>query len=441
MSDFLQSDFLQKARDAEQQQNWPLLNYCLEQLLSLEQEPSTVLKHAQAVLFLALQVLQFGDFQTRWDVARLFPAFGQQATAPLINLLQNEEVETEARWFAARILGQLNDPHALRALVALLQDSEDEDLALMATDAVANLGETAIATLAELLTEAETRPLAVQALAQIRRVETIEPLLTVVEDSQPGVRTLAIEALSSFHDPRIPPVLVRALADPSALVRRSAIAGLAVRSELAEELDLVTRLSDLLADVSLEVCQQAAIALGRIGGDAAATRLFRTLESPYLPQPLQLELVRALSWIGSETALDYLEQALWLDSLGSTEGAQAAYQEIVTVLGRWFNPDLKLQATQILVQLLQSDHPALVQPSIRQAIALSLGQLEQPQALMPLIQLLADEEASVRLHAISGLKTLDPAAAYQQLQVLATHESVSGQLRQGVAIALQEWSF
>jgi HEAT repeat protein len=75
----------------------------------------------------------------------------------------------------------------------------------------------------------------------------------------------------------------------------------------------------------------------------------------------------------------------------------------------------------------------------KQAIALSLGQLGQPQALERVIQLLVDPTASVRFHAIAALKQLEPLAAYERLQALAAQENIEDQLKQGVAIALQEW--
>jgi len=51
-------------------------------------------------------------------------------------------------------------------------------------------------------------------------------------------------------------------------------------------------------------------------------------------------------------------------------------------------------------------------PSVKQAIALSLGQLGDMQAIDPLIQLLADADAGVKLHVITALKQLAPQAAH-----------------------------
>ncbi|MBC6435781.1 HEAT repeat domain-containing protein, partial [Nostoc sp. HG1] len=77
------------------------------------------------------------------------------------------------------------------------------------------------------------------------------------------------------------------------------------------------------------------------------------------------------------------------------------------------------QAAEILLQILRSQHPATEIVSVKSAIALSLGQLGKMQAIEPLISLLADSNASVRLHAIAALKNLDREAAHQQLQKLA----------------------
>lgn len=444
------TDFLDKAGEAAYQQDWSLLNQYLEYLIPRDRNQgvsslSNEGKEARALamnsttettLALALQVLECGDFQARWDVAKLFPNFGPVAIVPLIELLQNEAADVESRWFAARILGQFNHPTTIQALLEMVRQAEDEDLSRIAAETLAGLGATAIAALTDLLQAPATRLLAVQALAQIRCSDTIEPLLKLVDDLQPEVRARAIEALGNFHDPRIAPVLVQALEDRSGAVRRVAIAGLAVRADLATEFDLVRRLTDRLWDVNLEVCEQAINALGRIGTDAAATALAQGLRSPNIPVSLQLAIVRALSWIGNSLALNYLEAAL--QELTQTD-AYLVCQEIVIVLGRWVTPALRSQAVGILINLLQSGHAVLDQVGVKQSLALALGELEQSQALDPLITLLADTDGSVRLHAIAALKRLNAQLAHERLELLSTQETVPRLLQQGVALALREW--
>lgn len=71
------------------------------------------------------------------------------------------------------------------------------------------------------------------------------------------------------------------------------------------------------------------------------------------------------------------------------------------------------------MELLQSNHPVIQEPRVRQAIALSLGQLGDMQAIEPLIQMLAEANTGVRLHAITALKQLAPEMVQQQLEQLA----------------------
>lgn len=433
------SNFLEQAQQAAQQENWSLLNQCLQQLiqsmppLANRSTDATGLDLSrQQVLELASQILAGGDFQDRWDVAKIFPKLGTAAIAPLTDVLQDEEADWELRWFAARILGEFDHPLALAALMELLRDADDEELSGVAAEALANLGTSAVETLSELLTDEGSRLLAVRSLSQIRRSEIIAPLLSVVDDPEIPVRTAAIEALSSFHDPRITPALINALNDPAALVRREAVMGLGLRNDLLDELDVVQLLRPHLWDFNLEVCRQTAIALGRLGTEAAATALYQVLHSPNTPASLQVEIVRALGWVSHSSALKYLQQALTLESVEVCQEAIAAFSRVE-------QPEAIPQVALILINWLRSEHPATQHASIKQAVALGLAQLGDLQALDLLLQLLADPDEGVKLHAIASLKKLDPQTAHQHLEGLANDNNLSPELRQGVAIALQEW--
>lgn len=428
-------NWMDQAREAVAQNNWAQVVECLQ--LQVQRQPITQMTEAELATLLGfgLNVLEAGDFQERWEVAKIFPVLGEIAIAPLMTLVHNEQAAIESRWFAARSLGAFNNLAAIQVLAELLQD-EDEELSAIAADALANLGSDTIPVLAPLLAQDDTRLLAVQALAQIHHPEVVPPLLTVLQNSQVAVRTLVIEALSTFHSPHIAAALVPALKDPAASVRRAALSGLGSYPELVKELSLVDLLAESLWDVNLSVCQEAALSLGRLGLDAGIPFLAQVLRSPHTPLALQRDSIRALGWIGSQMALTTL-QTLLLDS--PPDYSTEVYQDIVETLGRWPDPALQAIAAQGLMESLSS--AALIQqnPQLRQSIALILGHLKQPQALDPLIQLLADQDDRVRLHAIVALKTLDAPAAYQRLAHLQTSQDVSQELRQGVAIALREW--
>jgi HEAT repeat protein len=434
------SKVLKQAAVVVQQRNLLLLNQYLQQI-SLTKNVTNAVQDIglDQILALALEVLETGDFHQRWDVAKVFPQLGAVAIAPLIDILADEEEDRDFRWFAARILGDFQHPDAIAALIDVLKTSDHEDLIAMASTALARLGVPAIAALTDLLTAEDTREMAVRSLAHIRCTETIAPLLSVVNDPQVSIRATAIEALASFHDCRIPPVLIDALKDIAPSVRREAVIGLSLRTDLLEELDLVSQLKPLLWDFKLDVCLATAIALGRMGTDKAAEVLFQVLQSPNTPIPLQLESVRAISWIETPKAIAYLQQALISRTQISTKeyplpSSDLVCQEIIAVLGRVEQSDLVPIAAEILIDAFQSNHPAIQLTSVKQFLATSLGQLAEPMAIETLIEMLAPDEA-VRWHAIAALKKF-PTAPQQLAQRLA-EQNLTPAIEQGIAIALE----
>ncbi|WP_242051126.1 HEAT repeat domain-containing protein [Nostoc spongiaeforme] len=377
--------------------DWSSLIQYLQQLILVDDE-----QNPEYLLKLALPILEMGDFQQRWEVTKFLVRLGNIAIAPLVEILEDEEAEEELRWYAARTLGEFQNPDAIAPLVELLKTSDDEELKAIAATALGQMGSLAISELSELLKQDDTRLLAVRSLAYIRTPETIAPLLTVVQDTEVAVRATALEALSSFHDERVPPVLITALDDVVATIRRIAVLGLSVRPDLTGELDLVTKLQPKLYDFNIDVCSATAIALSRLGGDETTQHLFSVLMSPHTPTTLQLEIIRALVWVETISGLEYLQQAL------NQSKSEILCQEIVTVLGRVEKPQLTTKATEILLELLNSHHPAKEIAYIKSAIALSLGRLGNQQAIPSLTTLLQDSNEQVKLHAIAALKKLAP---------------------------------
>ncbi|MEH2167197.1 MAG: HEAT repeat domain-containing protein [Nostoc sp.] len=410
-----------------------LIQYLQQLILGADSEHPEIVKNREYLLKLTVSMLEMGDFQQRWEITKVLTHLGNIAIPPLIEILEDEDAEDELRWYAARTLGEFQHPKAIASIVELLKNDRDEELKAIAATALEQMGTVAITSLTELLLDENTRLLAVRSLCCIRQPETITPLLSVVQDPQATIRAAAIEALSSFHDERVPPVLLKALDDIAVTVRRAAVLGLGFRPDLYQALDLVTRLQPKLYDFNLDVCCAAAVTLSRMGSDDSAKYLFDLLISPQTPITLQLETIRALSWVGTLSSLEYLQTAL------NQSTSETVWQEIVTVLGRVQKPQLTTPAAEILLETLRSQHPATEIVSIKSAIALSLGQLGKMQAIEPLISLLGDSNASVRLHAIAALKNLDGEATHQQLQQLANNDAITPDLKQGIAIALAEW--
>lgn len=390
---------LETAIAAREREDWSSVSRCLQQL-PLDRADALSENEAAASLQLALQVLQATDFQQRWEIAKILPKFGNRAIAPLIELLEDEKADLEIRWFVGRILSQFNDSTCAIALMKLMEQTQEEELCLMASQSLASMGTEAIEALSILVEDEGLRGLAVRALAQIRHSETIEPLLGVVNDANAQIRGIAIEALGSFHDERVLPVLLKALEDPAADVRKEAIIALGFRHCYSTQFNLVGRLKTLLYDLNLAVCQQAAIALGRMGTDDAADALFPLLEFPMTPFELKLTILRALSWMETTKALNYLRLAL-LKSDGEV------CRQAIALLGHTRLPALKKLATEILLDFFYSQPNLTLDLAIKQAFAMSLGQLGEAAAIEPLVQLSNDREAGVRLHAIAALKKFD----------------------------------
>jgi HEAT repeat protein len=421
-----------QAQALGEEADWSSLIQYLQQLLVTEnlEEPEFD-EHREGVLELALSILMVGDFQQRWEIAKVLSSLGKIAIAPLVEIVEDEDADEELRSFAAQILGEIKSPDLIVPLVELFK-SDNEELRTMAATALGQMGSVAIPALFELLENEDTRLLAVRSLSYIRHRETITPLLSVVQDSEVAVRLTAIEALGSFHDERIPPVLLNALNDTDASVRREAVLSLGYRPDLCAELDLVAKLQSRLYDSNSDVSCAAVIALSRMKSDSAAYHLFQLLVSPNTLMKIQLDTIHALVWMETLSGLEYLHSAL--NQLESVR----LWQEIVTVLGRVHYPAITDKATAILLNVLQSGHPALKMAATRSAIALSLGQLGNIQALDSLITMLTDQDAQVRWHAIAALKNLASEATYSKLQHLANHATLSPEVHQAVVAVLAE---
>jgi HEAT repeat protein len=297
---------LAQAQNALLGGHWPQLADLLEQGLLVEAGESSITPNPaqqHQLLTYAIATLEAGDFQTQWDIAKVFPYFGEHAIAPLAEILHDPDLDPELCWSIVRILGMLKHPTAVPVLIQCWQahssESDDADINAAVVEAFINLGGVAIAPLGELLTNPNHRLFVVRALAHIRGLEAINPLLRVIKDEDATIRATAIEALSYFQDARIIPVLMSALDDPAAVVRCAAVNGLSLRIPLARQLDLQNLFTQRLWDWHPQVCQQAALALSRLGGPQAVTALIKRLRSSQTPLDLQLSTVQALGWIGS----------------------------------------------------------------------------------------------------------------------------------------------
>ena len=392
---------LEQALKAAQRQNWLEVSNQLQQLpqsksanhkqLVLNQEDW------QTVFNIALEMLIKADFQHKWEITKLFSLLGHQIITPLNILALDETVEAEVRWFICQILGNFPEQSVVLTLVQILQQSNDNELITIAGKTLIQIGDRAIDALVDLLSQPKYCLLATKSLSYIRSASTITPLLTITTHENGELRAIAINALGSFHDRRIPPVLITALQDRASTVRKEAAIALGFRPDLCQSMDLVKHLQPLLYDLNLEVCSQAAISLGRMHQPSATTALFEVLQTDTTPITLKLDLVKALGWSKLSSGIANLEKAL-------ANSSELIVQEIIIVLGRSDTLELKHQSAQVLITFWQRQQS--LSASIRQALATSLGELRDRSAIPVLEELATDSDRKVQLHALSALKKL-----------------------------------
>jgi HEAT repeat protein len=376
------------AKTAAANGNWSI---AIDQLQHLSIDQIT---HNEIVLEIAFQVLIQGDFDQQWEIAKIIPKLGNIAIQPLLALLNDIDIDLEDRWVVARILGEFDQPQVVTALIKLIQQQEDLELTEIATSALTKIGLPAISALTDLFATPD-RQIAIVILAQIRHSSTIEPLIQVIDDPDPQLRSLVVEALGSFHDARIPPLLITKLTDVAATVRKAAVIALSLRSDLAAELDLSQQLRPLLFDLNLAVCQAAALGLARLPDQANIKALAAVLLSPQTPTELQSSVILALGWIGTIPAIDSLILAL-------PNLAPSLVPEIVIAIGK--TEQEQIYASQVLVNHLQRLDPSAA--IIKQEIATALGNLGNQDVVPDLVQLLADPDDRVKLYAMNAISKL-----------------------------------
>jgi HEAT repeat protein len=392
---------------------WSIVIDCLQNIPlkpEMGEAPAIWLERQERILDLALQVLLQGDFEEQWTIAKIVPKLGEIAVKPLLEIVNDSDIDLEDRWFVARILGDFKQPGVAIALVSVLQREEDPDLSAMITGALAQIGTPAIAALTSLL-ETPNRHQAIAALAQIRHSQTIEPLLSAIDDANPQIRVTIIEALGSFHDRTILPILLAKLTDVVADVRKATVTALSLRGESAIDFDLIHHLRPLLYDLDLDVCTATALGLARIPDPQVVEILTEVTRSPHTPDVLRSAIILGLGWIGSKPAIASLVQMLTTaPAVGGTSASRNRAKEIIVSIGKT-DTEREYASQQLVIYLHQGtsvsgkpQHSAIV----KQEIASTLGNLGNIDVVPDLMQLLEDPDDRVRFQAIATIAKLSP---------------------------------
>ncbi|ESA32616.1 hypothetical protein N836_25210 [Leptolyngbya sp. Heron Island J] len=389
-----------------------------------------------------------GDFAQKWNSSKFIVKEGNGAIAPLLEMLNDPTADAETHWFTIRALGHFpEDPKVVAALAAQISDTsrylnrtreQAAELSAFAIETLAAMGPWAIEVLSQLLQNPQQRLLAAKALNQVRSSGVIPALISVAKDDDAMVRYYAIDALGSFHCATVTSILLTALSDLSAAVRKAAVMALGRRPDLQAYHQLAQKIRPLLWDVDVAVSCQAALALGRLGAEEMIEDLQQVLLSDHTPMALRIDTVRALEWCCDRSdanhqsvhrafavltqGLNYFSEAFdrstsaHAQTLTSPEKIKIQIA-IVRVLGELRHPLISQKTTTSLTAHLQHQTPV----AVLQAIIMALAGLEQPQIFNDLLPLLTHPADVIPLHTIAALKQLDPDNSWQRASDYLSH--------------------
>ena len=286
---------------------------------------------------------------------------------------------SDEHWYvrgqAAVALGRLGDKSASALLLPLLQD-QSWFVRTAALEALDRLGQPA--------DEVALRELATSPDAFVRARALA---------SAPGT--------SSSADS-----LIKALDDPSELVRRSA----ATRLGALKVANAVDALLVLLKDEDPAVRKAGAVALGRIGDKRAISAVLASIPEG---APGDWEYAAALYRLGNRDYLDRITAALRSEYADDRQGAMKTLLEVGDA-----------RALPALLSLSGSDGSPIKSDalSIRLALADGLGAFEGEEARTALINMLDDSEPAVRAATVTSLRKVsstDPGSDSSQRLLIA----------------------
>ncbi len=349
-----------------------------------------------------------------------------RAIEPLLALLLAKGEAAEAALAAVQTLARQSLPAPLQARVAV---------ALGRWNDLVPLGDAAVAAVVPVLgsEDVAVREAAAKTLARLGGARAVTGLVTLLEDSDAGVRRIALAALAKFEwkpsDDRqralaavlhrrwdavvdcgavaVGPLLA-ALRDPDRNVRRNA-AGLLARLGATEA---VEALAETLADEDWRVRMAAAEALGSLGGDSALTALAVALHDP--DAEVRVAVAEALRALGDPRGAlvaavedpDCDVRRVAIEAVGRNETAD----RVPLLVRALADPDwgLRRAAVAALVALgwqpeddAQRATVAVAQGRCRDAA--QLGSI----ALTPLLAALGDEDGRLREEAATALRGMD----------------------------------
>ena len=294
-------------------------------------------------------------------------AIGEPALDPLIEVLHDTVHAGELRGLAARGIGEIGGPAAIRALAAALTQRYYFSQRGCIRAALVAIGKPAVPELMALLNhdKAEAREEAARALGAIGDKRAAQPLIErVADDKDHSVRGAAASALGRMRELAAVDALIAALTD----------------------------------DESSRVRAAAAKALGRLKARKAIEALRRAVEDK--DEWVKRGAVEALRELGAELSVDALIQGL-------SDEAEFVRRDAIEALTKLRDP----RVVPALISVLKH-----TDSDTRRCAVHALGEIGEPVAVDDLIQCLDDKERRVSYAAREALRDITGQAHLRSAQ-------------------------
>ncbi len=345
-----------------------------------------------------LKALGDDEDAVRLAAARALAAGGVAETVPRV-IEWLGEADSRVRGTAAEVLGQLGTEAGSAALIRTLGDTDPvvRVKAVTALGAIGGRGDRSVVVpLISRLSDdkTEVRRGAIEQLRAIGDRRAVVPLVGAFTDNSLEVRKAAVQAVGRLGDRAAIPALMRLLGDPVPEIRGLAIGSL---GELGA-VEAVDELIQILSSSGDHVAK-AAFALGQIArlGDPEASPLAVEALVAALADAAQrdgaTEALRAAGTIAVPALVAHLD--------GQLAGDPTRAVRLLAELG-------DARATDALVAELERGRVAVAD------VVAALARTRDPRALIPVLRLIAADDATIRLAAMTAIGPLlgtDPRAA------------------------------
>jgi HEAT repeat protein len=339
-----------------------------------------------------LKALGDEDISVRHQAAKALGA-GQAAAAVPIMIDWLNDVDAKTKAVAADVLGDIGGTDAAQALTRSLGDPD----ATVRQRAVKSLGKigargntTVVIALIPRLEDdkADVRRETIEQLEQLNDRRAVIPLVAKFNDTSRDVRKSAVRAIGKLGDKSAVPALVRLMNDPDEDVRTQAVGSLG----LLGATDALDALSEQLSSGSDTFKSKVAYSMGQIAaqpgagkaGEEAMTRLVENLAFANTRRAA-VDALRVAGKVAVPALVAHLSGRLKGDPTTA-----------VTLLG----DAADARATAALTAELERGRVAM--PLVLKA----LGATGDPNALVPVLGALSNNDAAIRLAAMEALRPL-----------------------------------